>query len=72
MEHSEISNHPKLSSFSGSSCSDSPEVREGITHIGHGMSECSNHLVESLRYKWMPVDIWATCVLQLIFTNTVH
>ena len=33
------------------------------------MSECSNNLVEILRRKWVPVDIWATCVAQLMFIN---
>lgn len=33
------------------------------------MSECSNNLVEILRRKWVPVDIWATRVAQLMLIN---
>ena len=33
------------------------------------MSECSNNLVAILRRKWVPVDIWATCVAQLMLIN---
>ena len=33
------------------------------------MSECSDNVVEILRCKWMPVDIWPTCVTQLMLIN---
>lgn len=67
----------KLSSFSGSSYSDrrfgKVLLPRGLGRYyssrGHGMSECSDNVVEILRCKWMPVDIWPTCVTQLMLVN---